>query len=118
VVCRGNTLCIIDVQTGTVLMKYQAKDLKENFYTLAWTTLGLEGGPTNLLASGGVRGEIKLFHPEHKVCFHEWRPVDRGDKKNTAVDQKNTAVNSLVFHTGKPTWLFCGTNDGVVSYPW
>jgi hypothetical protein len=31
------------------------------------------------------------------------------------VDKKNTAVNSLVFHTSQPAWLFCGTNDGVVS---
>ena len=40
-----------------------------------------------------------------KVCFHEWKPVEK----------KNTAVNSLVFHSSEPTWLFCGTNDGVVS---
>ena len=26
-----------------------------------------------------------------QVCFHEWRPVDK----------KNTAVNSLVFHTSQ-----------------
>ena len=40
-----------------------------------------------------------------QVCSHEWRPVDK----------KNIAVNSLVFHSSEPTWLFCGTNDGVVS---
>jgi hypothetical protein len=40
-----------------------------------------------------------------QVCYHEWRPVDK----------KNIAVNSLVFHSSEPTWLFCGTNDGVVS---
>ncbi len=40
-----------------------------------------------------------------QVCYHEWRPVDK----------KNIAVNSLVFHTSQPTWLFCGTNDGLVS---
>jgi hypothetical protein len=31
------------------------------------------------------------------------------------VDKKGIAVNSLVFHSAEPTWLFCGTNDGVVS---
>ena len=31
------------------------------------------------------------------------------------MEKKNTAVNSLVFHSSEPTWLFCGTNDGVVS---
>ena len=30
-----------------------------------------------------------MFHPARKVCFHEWRPVDK----------KNIAVNSIVFHS-------------------
>ncbi len=46
-----------------------------------------------------------MFHPKNKVCFHEYRPVDK----------KNIAVNSIVFHTEKPNWMFCGTSDGVVS---
>lgn len=103
--CGGNSICIIDVNSGTVLMKYKHKDIKENFYTLAWTTLKLGDDNTNILASGGIRGEIRMFHPASKVCFHEWKPVEK----------KNTAVNSLVFHSSEPTWLFCGTNDGVVS---
>ena len=69
---------------------------RENFYTLAWTTLMLDE-KTNILVSGGIRGEIRMFHPNHKVCFHEWRPVDK----------KSIAVNSLIFHSEKPTWLFC-----------
>ena len=70
---------------------------RENFYTLAWTTLLLGDQKSNILLSGGIRGEVRMFHPNHKVCFYEWRPVDR----------KNIAVNSLVFHSEKPTWLFC-----------
>ena len=70
---------------------------RENFYTLAWTTLDLGGEKSNVLVSGGIRGEVRMFHPKHKVCFYEWRPVDK----------KNIAVNSLVFHSEKPTWLFC-----------
>jgi len=69
------------------------------------TTLKLGDEDTNILASGGIRGEVRMFHPASKVCFHEWKPVEK----------KNTAVNSLVFHSSEPTWLFCGTNDGVVS---
>ena len=51
---------------------------RENFYTLAWTTL--QFGDTNaessgksshlksnILVSGGIRGEIRMFHPENKV---------------------------------------------------
>ena len=106
--CGGNSICIIDVNSGTVLMKYKHKDIKENFYTLAWTTLTLDDEKTNILASGGIRGEIRMFHPQNKVktgflvvtvvcqvCFHEWRPVDK----------KNTAVNSLVFHTSQVATL-------------
>ena len=70
---------------------------RENFYTLAWTTLLLGDEKSNILLSGGIRGEVRMFHPKHKVCFYEWRPVDR----------KNIAVNSLVFHSEKQTWLFC-----------
>jgi len=103
--CGGNSICIIDVNSGTVLMKYKHKDIRENFYTLAWTTLQLGGEKTNILASGGIKGEIRMFHPTSKVCFHEWKPVEK----------KNTAVNSLVFHSSQPSWLFCGTNDGYVS---
>ena len=47
--------------------------------------------------------EIIIF-PD-KVCFHEWKPVER----------KGVAVNSLIFHTSEPTWLFCGTNDGTIA---
>jgi hypothetical protein len=43
------------------------QDIKENFYTLAWTTLKLDVQPTNILASGGIRGEIRMFHPANKV---------------------------------------------------
>lgn len=103
--CGGNSICIIDVISGTVLMKYKHKELKENFYTLAWTTIDMGEGNTNILVSGGIRGEVRMFHPTRKVCFHEWRPVDK----------KNIAVNSIVFHTANPTWMFTGTSDGVVS---
>ena len=65
--CGGNSICIIDVNSGTVLMKYKHKDIKENFYTLAWTTLTLDDEKTNILASGGIRGEIRMFHPQNKV---------------------------------------------------
>jgi hypothetical protein len=117
--CGGNSICIVDVNTGTVLMKYKHKELKENFYTLAWTTLQFgeiaessnsssgksNSLKSNILVSGRIRGEIRMFHPENKVFFHEWRPVEK----------KGIAVNSLIFHSEQATWLFCGTSDGVVS---
>ena len=112
--CGGNSICIVDVNNGTVLMKYKHKDLKENFYTLAWTTLTFNGDEkSNILVSGGIRGEVRMFHPQNKVCFHEWRPVDK----------KGIAVNSLIFHSEKTPGFFaeqvtvsshCGTS---VSLP-
>ncbi len=68
------------------------------FYTLAWTTLTLDGEKTNVLASGGVGGEVHLFHPHNKVCFYNWVPVDK---------KKVVSVNSLVFHSERPTWHYC-----------
>ena len=59
--CGGNSICIIDVISGTVLMKYKHKELKENFYTLAWTTIDMGEGNTNILVSGGIRGEFKSY---------------------------------------------------------
>merc|ERR1712029_873755 len=67
--CGGNSICIVDVNTGTVLMKYKHKDLKENFYTLAWTTLKLGDEDTNILASGGIKGEIKCFIQPARFVF-------------------------------------------------
>ena len=52
-----------------ILVLYDVQDIKENFYTLAWTTLRLDGQPTNILASGGIRGEIRMFHPANKVTL-------------------------------------------------
>ncbi len=53
------------------------QDIKENFYTLAWTTLRLDSQPTNILASGGIRGEIRMFHPANKVSVPLSYPVLR-----------------------------------------
>jgi len=111
--CGGNTICVIDVNSGTVLMRFKHKDTKENFYTLAWTTLDLkqkgsgETKKTSILASGGSRGEVRLFHTDLKLCYHEWSPVDKKTPEKE--------VHTLLFHTSEPTWLFCGTKDGVVS---
>ena len=66
--CGGNAICIIDVNSGKILMEYQHEDVEENFNTLAWATLTLDDEKTNILASGGMRGEIRMFHPQNKVA--------------------------------------------------
>ena len=97
--CGGNSVCVIDVSTGIVETKYKDKDNNEIFFTLAWTTLTVGGKKMNVLATGGIQGEIKMIHPENKVCYHVWR----------GVHSKKTAVYSLVFHSSQPSWLFSGT---------
>ena len=103
--CGGYVVCIFDVTSGIVVMEYKHKDVRECFYTLAWSTLTIDGYKSNILASGGIKGEIKLYHPRNKVCYYSWNPVN----------QRNIAVNSLVFHSSQTSWLFCATSDGVVS---
>ena len=60
--------------------EYQNIFFRENFYTLAWTTLQFGDTSTestgksnhlksNILVSGGIRGEIRMFHPENKVSL-------------------------------------------------
>jgi len=121
--CGGNTVCIIDVSKGKTLMGYRHNDIDEIFFTLAWTTLDLksEGSAdtkkTNILASGGSSGEVSLFHPDTKICFHKWNV---GNEKKAARKYISTAkgrwqVNSVVFHTSEPTWLFSALENGVIS---
>lgn len=65
--CGGNSICIVDVISGLPKMKYKHSDSKENFFTLAWSALTFDDDKSNILASGGIKGEIRLFHPEHKA---------------------------------------------------
>ena len=74
--CGGYVICIIDVTSGIVVMKYKHKDVRECFYTLAWSKLTIDGYKSNILASGGIKGEIKLYHPRNKVCYYSWNQVN------------------------------------------
>ena len=103
--CGGDSVTVIDVNSGIVEIKYKDKDTNEQFFTLAWTTLTVDDKKINVLATGGIQGEIKMIHPQNKVCYHTWR----------AVNSKKTAVYSLVFHSNQPTWLFSGSSDGLVT---
>ena len=73
---------ITDVTTGIVKIKYKDRNTNEIFFTLAWTTLTVDCKKIYVLATGGIKGEIKMIHPENKVCYHGWRAVD---SKETAV---------------------------------
>lgn len=77
-------------------------NFREEFYTLAYTTLSSDSGKWNCLASGSAKGEIRFFHPKHQVCFYEMKASDVNPEHYVRPD---LSVNSILFHPQKETWL-------------
>ncbi|XP_066516628.1 leucine-rich repeat and WD repeat-containing protein 1 [Hoplias malabaricus] len=102
--CGGETVCVIDCESGNVLKKYKVPG--EEFFTLAWTTLLMsrEGGnarPCRILAVGGKRGMVKLLHPRVNLAFGEFR-----------VSRKPISI--LRFSPCQNSFLFTGTYDNKI----
>ena len=115
--CGGNSICVTNILTGEVLMKYRHKNKIEIFYTITWTVLPNElGGKNSVLVSGSLKGEICMFQPEDKVCFYVW-PFTRSLTKEEKIDPKRPeieAINSIVFHSQNSKWLFIGLACGFI----
>lgn len=99
--CGGETLCVINCESGLVLKKYKVPG--EEFFSLAWSTVlmsrtGGSARPCNILAAGGKRGCVKLIHPRVNLAFGEFRVSRR-------------AISIMRFNPRKPTFLFTGTYD-------
>ncbi|NWX50892.1 LRWD1 protein, partial [Steatornis caripensis] len=72
--CGGESVCLIDCETGTVLKKY--KVATEEFFSVAWTTLTMVISDSrkkshNILAAAGRRGIVKLIHVAADYCYGE-----------------------------------------------
>ncbi|KFV41815.1 Leucine-rich repeat and WD repeat-containing protein 1 [Tyto alba] len=72
--CGGESVCLIDCETGTVLKKY--KVTTEEFFSVAWTTLTMVISDSrkkshNILAAAGRRGIVKLIHVAADFCYGE-----------------------------------------------
>ncbi|NWR76735.1 LRWD1 protein, partial [Centropus unirufus] len=72
--CGGESVCLIDCETGTVLKKY--KVATEVFFSVAWTTLTMTISSSqkkshNILAAAGRRGIVKLIHVAADFCYGE-----------------------------------------------
>ncbi|NXM31903.1 LRWD1 protein, partial [Oxyruncus cristatus] len=72
--CGGESVCLIDCETGTVLKKY--KVATEEFFSIAWTTLTMVISDSrkkahNILAAAGRRGIVKLIHVAADFCYGE-----------------------------------------------
>ncbi|KFV65737.1 Leucine-rich repeat and WD repeat-containing protein 1, partial [Dryobates pubescens] len=72
--CGGESVCLIDCETGMVLKKY--KVAAEEFFSVAWTTLTMANSDSrrrshNILAAAGRRGIVKLIHVASDFCYGE-----------------------------------------------
>ncbi|XP_077597119.1 leucine-rich repeat and WD repeat-containing protein 1 [Stigmatopora nigra] len=103
--CGGDSLCIIDCETGMVMKKYKISG--EEFFSLAWSTIlmsrggGASAQPCRILAAGGKRGLVKLIHPRCNVAYGEFRASRR-------------AVSILRFNHRQGNFLFTGSYDNKI----
>ncbi|XP_075450439.1 leucine-rich repeat and WD repeat-containing protein 1 isoform X1 [Ascaphus truei] len=97
----GDSVCIIDCDTGKVLKKYKVTG--EEFFTLAWTTLTMvnkdgQKRKFNVLAAGGKRGIVKLIHAKVNLCYGE-------------IKAHKKAISIMCFSPEQETFLFTGSYD-------
>nr|XP_057943219.1 leucine-rich repeat and WD repeat-containing protein 1 isoform X2 [Doryrhamphus excisus] len=100
--CGGDSLCVIDCETGMVMKKYKIPG--EEFFTLGWSTVlmsrggGASAQPCSILAAGGKRGLVKLIHPKYNVAYGEFRASRK-------------ALSVLRFNHRRGNFLFTGSYD-------
>ncbi|XP_018429067.1 PREDICTED: leucine-rich repeat and WD repeat-containing protein 1 [Nanorana parkeri] len=99
--CGGESVCVIDCETGNVLKKYKVPG--EEFFALAWTTLTMisnEGQKRNInvLAAGGKYGVVRLMHPKGNMCYGE-------------IKAHKKAISIMCFSPAHDTFLFTGSYD-------
>ncbi|XP_029030393.1 leucine-rich repeat and WD repeat-containing protein 1 [Betta splendens] len=100
--CGGDSLCVIDCETGMVMKKYKVPG--EEFFSVAWSTVLMSRGDgasaqhCSILAAAGKRGMVKLIHPRNNVAYGEFR-----------VSRK--AISVLCFNHRSGNFLFTGSYD-------
>uniref|UniRef100_A0A8C0EJG0 Leucine-rich repeat and WD repeat-containing protein 1 n=1 Tax=Bubo bubo TaxID=30461 RepID=A0A8C0EJG0_BUBBB len=99
--CGGESVCLIDCETGTVLKKY--KVATEEFFSVAWTTLTMVIGDSrkkchNILAAAGRRGIVKLIHVAADFCYGE-------------IKAHKKPIATLCFSPTRETHLFTASYD-------
>nr|XP_033495067.1 leucine-rich repeat and WD repeat-containing protein 1 [Epinephelus lanceolatus] len=103
--CGGDSLCVIDCETGMVMKKYKVPD--EEFFSLAWSTVlmsrggGASAQHCSILAAGGKRGLVKLIHPRNNVAYGEFRASRK-------------ALSVLRFNHHQGNFLFTGSYDNKI----
>ncbi|XP_068126366.1 leucine-rich repeat and WD repeat-containing protein 1 isoform X2 [Hyperolius riggenbachi] len=99
--CGGESVCVIDCETGKVLKKYKYPG--EEFFSLAWTTLTVIGNEgkkrkINVLAAGGKCGAVRLMHPKVNLCYGE-------------IKAHKKAIAIMCFSPSQDTFLYTGSYD-------
>uniref|UniRef100_A0A8C8MD30 Leucine-rich repeat and WD repeat-containing protein 1 n=1 Tax=Oncorhynchus tshawytscha TaxID=74940 RepID=A0A8C8MD30_ONCTS len=100
--CGGESVCLIDCETGLVMKKYKVPG--EEFFSLAWSTvlMSRKGNvgmrPCSILAAGGKRGLVKLLHPRANMAYGEFRASRK-------------ALSILCFSPRQGNLLFTGSYD-------
>lgn len=103
--CGGDSLCVIDCETGMVMKKYKVPG--EEFFSLAWSTVLMSRGDKaaaqfcSVLAAGGKRGLVKLIHPRNNVAYGEFRASRK-------------ALSVLRFNHQQGNFLFTGSYDNKI----
>ncbi|XP_051903225.1 leucine-rich repeat and WD repeat-containing protein 1 isoform X1 [Hippocampus zosterae] len=103
--CGGDSLCVIDCETGMVMKKYKVTG--EEFFSLSWSTVlmsrggGASAQPCSILAAGGKRGLVKLIHPRCNVAYGEFRASRK-------------ALSVLRFNHRQGNFLFTGCYDNKI----
>ncbi|KAL6098454.1 lrwd1 [Pungitius sinensis] len=104
--CGGDSLCVIDCETGIVMKKYKVPG--EEFFSLSWSTVLMSrgGGASaarhcSVLAAGGKRGLVKLIHPRNNVAYGEFRASRK-------------ALSVLRFNHHQGNFLFTGSYDNKI----
>ncbi|XP_068456836.1 leucine-rich repeat and WD repeat-containing protein 1 isoform X2 [Clinocottus analis] len=100
--CGGDSLCVIDCETGMVMKKYKVPG--EEFFSLSWSTVlmsrgrGASAQHCSIVAAGGKRGLVKLIHPRNNVAYGEFRASRK-------------ALSVLRFNHQQGNFLFTGSYD-------
>ncbi|XP_064021876.1 leucine-rich repeat and WD repeat-containing protein 1 isoform X2 [Pogoniulus pusillus] len=99
--CGGESVCLIDCETGVVLKKY--KVAAEEFFSVAWTTLTMVNSDSrrrshNILAAAGRRGIVKLIHVASDFCYGE-------------IKAHKKPIATVCFSPARETHLFTASYD-------
>ncbi|XP_076017363.1 leucine-rich repeat and WD repeat-containing protein 1 isoform X2 [Genypterus blacodes] len=103
--CGGDSLCVIDCETGMVMKKYKVPG--EEFFSLAWSTVLMSRGGKataqhcSILAAGGKKGVVKLIHPRNNTAFANFRASQK-------------ALSVLHFNPRQGNFLFTGSYDNKI----